>query len=147
MSSQKLNSTKDSLGYRLKQTQHALRLRMDEGLRALNLTTPQYAVLSQLEMRPGISNAALARAAFITPQSMHGILCNLEKSGLIDRKKDPHHGRIIRTELTERGQAVIKECHHCVAQAESIMTNSLSNEDKNRLKFLLEECFNNLHLA
>lgn len=147
MSSQKLTSPKESLGYRLKQTQHALRLRMDEALRPLNLTTPQYAVLSQLEMRPGISNAALARAAFITPQSMHGILCNLEKNGLVERTKDAHHGRILCTQLTDRGEGALKECHRLIAEAENIMTASLSAENKNLLKLLLEECFKNLNLG
>ncbi|ETZ07779.1 hypothetical protein P618_200020 [Holospora obtusa F1] len=37
---------KNLLGYKLKKTQHALRLQMDEALRTLDLTTPQYEVLA-----------------------------------------------------------------------------------------------------
>ena len=66
------------LGYKLKQTQHSLRLRMDEALKTFDLTTPQYAVLAQLELRPGISNAALARSSFITAQTMQD-LCDANK--------------------------------------------------------------------
>jgi DNA-binding MarR family transcriptional regulator len=43
---------------------------MDKALRSLELTTPQYAVLAQLELKPGISNAALARSAFIMVSSL-----------------------------------------------------------------------------
>ena len=49
MSNDKEAGVKSLLGYKLKKTQHALRLHMDEALRALDLTTPQYAVLAQLE--------------------------------------------------------------------------------------------------
>ncbi len=41
------------LGYALKRAQHALRTRMDEALRHLDLTTPQYAALSAIELDPG----------------------------------------------------------------------------------------------
>jgi len=58
--------TSRRLGYQLKRTQHALRLRMDEALHALGLTAPQYAVLSILEEAPRLSNADLARRSFVT---------------------------------------------------------------------------------
>lgn len=56
---------------------------MDEALRSLGLTAPQYAVLSAVELEAGISNARLARAAFVTPQTVQGILANLERQGLL----------------------------------------------------------------
>lgn len=40
---------------------------------------PQYNVLSAIETEPGICNAELARAAFVTAQSMQGIVANLAK--------------------------------------------------------------------
>ena len=40
------------------------------------MTTPQYAVLAQAELRPSISNAALAKLAFITTQTMRAIVSN-----------------------------------------------------------------------
>ena len=55
---------------------------MDEVLRTFDLTTPQYAVLAQLELKPGASNVTLSRSAFITAQTMHGIVSNLEKQGI-----------------------------------------------------------------
>jgi DNA-binding MarR family transcriptional regulator len=132
------------LGYKLKKTQHALRLHMDEALRILDLTTPQYAVLAQLELRPGISNAALARSAFITAQTMHGIVSNLEKRGLVQRKSDASHGRILCTELTDQGHKVVAQAHDMIRAVESRMLSTVSEEHKALLEKLLLECFNNL---
>ena len=135
------------LGYKLKQTQHILRIHMDEELRPLDLTTPQYAVLAQLELRPGISNAALARASFITAQTMHGIVANLEKNGLIKRKSDPQHGRIICAELTKQGKKVVQQAHVIISKIEARMTSTISENDKFLFEELLVECFENLNSA
>ena len=48
------------IGYRLKRAQISLRSRMDEGLRPLGLTSPQYACLELIQRRPGASSAELA---------------------------------------------------------------------------------------
>jgi len=145
MSIDKEVSVKSLLGYKLKKTQHALRLHMDEALRTLDLTTPQYAVLAQLELKPGASNAALARSAFITAQTMHGIVSNLEKRGLIQRKIDISHGRILCTELTDQGHKVVTNAHDMIRDVEARMLASVSGEHKVLLEKLLLECFNNLN--
>jgi DNA-binding MarR family transcriptional regulator len=145
MSSDKEIGVKSLLGYKLKKTQHALRLHMDEALRTLDLTTPQYAVLAQLELNPGASNAALARSAFITAQTMHGIVSNLEKRGLVERKNDASHGRILCTELTDQGHKVVTNAHDMIRDVEARMLATVSEEDKALLEKLLLECFNNLN--
>lgn len=117
---------------------------MDEALRTLNFTTPQYAVLTQLERRPGISNVALARASFITAQTMHGIVLNLEKNQLVQRKKDPSHGRILCTELTEKGLHIVGEAHQIIQKVETSMTSTLTQQKRALLESLLEECSHNL---
>lgn len=144
MSIDKEVGVKSLLGYKLKKTQHALRLHMDEALRAIDLTTPQYAVLSQLELNPGASNAALARSAFITAQTMHGIVSNLEKRGLIQRKSDVSHGRILCTELTDQGHKIVARAHDMIRAVESRMLATVNPEHQALLERLLLECFNNL---
>lgn len=133
------------LGYKLKKTQHALRLHMDEALRALDLTTPQYSVLAQTELRPGISNAALARSAFITPQTMHAIVSNLENRGFLQRKSDSKHGRILCVELTDAGYKTVTEAHNIVREVENRMLSTVSHKLRMVLERLLSECFNNLN--
>ena len=132
------------LSYKLKQTQHTLRIYMDNALKSLELTTPQYAVLSQLELNPGISNAALARASFVTAQTMHGIISNLERDNLLSRKPDPLHGRIRRTELTKKGLKTVQQAHIIINKLEKTMTHKMSQKNKLLLSKLLFECIENL---
>lgn len=137
----------DLLGYKLKKTQHRLRLHMDEVLKPLGLTTPQYAVLAQLELRPGISNAELSRAAFIQPQTMHAMVTHLEKANCIKRKAHPQHGRILSAELTDAGYALVQKAHAAIVKVEAQMTHSMSQANKTLFEALLLECFDNLNVA
>lgn len=145
MSIPKNLNVKGLLGYKLKKTQHALRLHMDEALRNINLTTPQYAVLAQLELEQGISNAELARRSFITAQTMHGIVSNLENRGLIKRKSSNAHGRILCAELTKKGMKVVFAAHKMIQIVETRMLSTMNDEHKILLEKLLHECFDNLN--
>ena len=118
---------------------------MDDILKPLSLTTPQYSVLAQLELEPGASNAALARRSFITAQTMHGIVSNLEKRQLIQRKSDPGHGRILCTELTGRGAQLLKKAHEAVRNVEAKMMSTMDKSTIVQLESLLLECFDNLN--
>lgn len=134
-------------GYALKRAQHALRTRMDDALRPLGLTTPQYAVLCAIELEAGISNARLARAAFVTPQTMQGILANLHRNGLLSREADPSHGRILRSELTQAGQKNLAQAHRVIADVEAVMTETIGKAEIARLTELLSQCADDLASA
>ena len=108
-----------TMGFGLKQAQQALRTRLDSALRQIGLTTPQFAVLAFLEAETGASNAALARRAFVTPQTMQAILITLERSGFIARAPHPEHGRVQRTELTASGHEALKAASGLVADVEA----------------------------
>ena len=132
------------LGYALKRAQHALRVRMDEVLRPLGLTTAQYAVMCVIEQEAGISNAGLARAAFVTPQTMTGILANLHRDGLLSREADPSHGRILRSELTPAGKKNLAQAHRVVGELEKIMLKAVGRARAANLVELLSQCADDL---
>lgn len=132
------------LGYALKRAQHALRLRMDEALRPHSLTTPQYAVLSAIEAESGISSARLARAAFVTPQTMQGIMSNLERAGIIVRLADPHHGRVLRSELTALGREILLNAHLAVNAVEERMLTSIGADSVDAIAAALAKCADDL---
>lgn len=113
-----LDDPYDTIGFALKQAQQALRTRMDADLRRIGLTTPQYAVLTFLQIEPGASNADLARRAFVTPQTMQAILVGLEKADYILRAPHPDHGRVQITHLTPKGHAALDAAARIVAEAE-----------------------------
>jgi DNA-binding MarR family transcriptional regulator len=124
----------------LKITQHRLRLRLDAELAALGVTSSQNAVLLAISGNPRISNAELARAAFVTPQSMQGILVNLERDGLIKRTPHPEHGRVIMSELTKAGQKVVAAGAEAAEAVEKQMLSLLSVKETEQLNELLQRC-------
>lgn len=126
-----------TIGFALKQAQQALRTRMDAELRKIGLTTPQYAVLAYLKVEPGASNAALARQAFITPQTMQAILVTLEKSGFIKRTPHPEHGRVQKTELTSMGDQVLEDASAIVADAEKRLVDAAAPLDSQLVAAML----------
>ena len=110
----------ETVGYALKRAQHAMRLHMDRQLKEIGLNAPQYAVLASLELEPGASNARLARRAFVTAQTMQAMLVKLERSGLVIRHPDAEHGRIQRTELTEKGLSSLAKAHLVAQKSEQL---------------------------
>ena len=134
----------DRLGYILKRAQHALRTSIDDRLNTLGLTTAQYNLLSAVAVEPGISNASLARMAFVTAQSMQGIVANLEKQGLLRRVPHPTHGRIRQSELTSKGAEILARAHKELVGIEARMTAGLADEEVEALRCALLRCAENM---
>ena len=132
------------LGYLLKRAQHALRTSMDDRLSRFGVTTPQFNVLSAVRRQPGISNAALARAAFVTPQSMLGIVANLERMGLLRRTPHRTHGRVMQSELTQAGLEVLEGALKAIEGVEKSMTAGFSAGEVDALRSMLQRCAENM---
>ena len=91
---------------------------MVDALRPYGLTVTQFAVLTALEELPGLSNADLARRAFVTPQSMHAVLQELESRQLLVRRTHPQHRRVLQADLTEAGRRTLVEAADVVDAVE-----------------------------
>lgn len=142
MSMQKMSpeSGEAWIGYRLKIAQHRLRQRLEAELEGTGVSAAQNAVLLAISHNPRISNAALARAAFVTPQSMQGMLVTLERDGFIIRTPHPDHGRIIMAELTEKGSKAAEAGIIASETVEQEMLSGLSPEEAQVLGELLNRC-------
>jgi DNA-binding MarR family transcriptional regulator len=92
----------------LRQTQHAVRTILDEGLAATGLTMPQYAVLAEIDQKGELSASDLAREIGMTAQTVNVLVQGLETSGLLSRSRHPTHGRILLANLTPAGRKVLK---------------------------------------
>lgn len=128
------------LGYVLKRAQHALRMNMDRALQPTGLTTPQYSVMCALEAESGMSNARLARAAFVTAQTMQAVLANLEREEIVKREADPANARILRASLTARGSELLCRAHRAVAVVEDRMVAAVGEEAIEPLAETLHRC-------
>lgn len=113
------------MGYLLKRAQAALRGAMDKVLREHGLTVPQYATLELLALHPGMSNADLARATFVTRQSGNVVLRGLQDAGLLTRPATADHGRARPARLTEEGHARLAAVQDSVYAIEQRMTEAI----------------------
>lgn len=126
-----------SVGYAIKRSQGALRNAMDTELRRYGLSVPQYSCLEILASRPNISNAELARGAFVSRQAMHQLLGGLLEAGLVISEGA---GRNERYGPTTSGQRRLSEASRAVAMIEERMLGSFSGAQRARLQADLIAC-------
>jgi DNA-binding MarR family transcriptional regulator len=129
-----------AVGYLLRQAQLTLRAALDHALRELGLTTPQYSVLSVLDIEPGLSGAELARTSMLTPQTTNGIMVALERAGHIVRTPATRDARVLQARLTDTGQALLSHARERVAEVERRMTAPLTEQQAAQLRQWLVAC-------
>jgi DNA-binding MarR family transcriptional regulator len=129
-----------AVGYVLKQAATALRSALDVVLRPLGLTVPQYSCLEVLDQRPGLSSSELARATFVTRQSMNLVLQGLQERGLLTRAAVADHGKARPTELTDPGRVKLRAASGAVRTVEKQMLAPLTRRAQQRLLADLATC-------
>jgi DNA-binding MarR family transcriptional regulator len=127
-------------GYLLKRAQAALHAALAAALHEHDATVGQYAVLTALDEEPGLSNADLARRAFVTPQTMNQLLRELEHKRWVTRHPHPVHGRILQADLTHQGHTALRCCHQAVDAIEEQMLAGLSPAHRQQLTAALRSC-------
>jgi DNA-binding MarR family transcriptional regulator len=142
-----VTSSTDRPGWLLKRAQDALNAAMTTALRRHGASLPEYAVLTALAEEPGLSNADLARRAFVTPQTMNQVLRELEHRGWVSRHPHPEHGRILQAELTGPGRQVLAACHQAVGAVEEQMLSGLGPVERRHLVTALRSCIAGLSPA
>src|SRR5882672_10039856 len=120
------------LGYLVRQASAAVRLAMDRALADLEVTPPQFAVLTMIVAYPGVSGADLSRLTFLTPQTINVIVRNLVRAGAIEKSAHAAHGRILRLTATAKGQALLRRCRTRVMEIEERL-GSLIDRDEERI--------------
>ena len=122
------------LGYLLRQASAAYRLRLERALADLAVTPPQFAILTMLVAYPGLSGAELARLALLTPQTVSVILGNLERAGLVARRRHAVHGRIRHIEATAEGRALLARCRERAQAIERKLVEGLPAADEQAIR-------------
>src|ERR1700733_3290450 len=101
------------------------------------VSTAQIGVLRQLSKEPGLSGADLARRLLISPQGVQLALKELERRGLVERKQDPQHGRILQAFLTDQGRKVAEAVVRDAIAAHQKVFGVLSPAEQESLRDLL----------
>jgi DNA-binding MarR family transcriptional regulator len=133
------------LAFLIRLVHQALRHELDSSVRPLGLTMPKVAVLAALKRRAGASSAELARAAFVSAQSMGEVLASLEAEGLISKAPDGGNNRILRAAITAKGAAAMQRADRQIERVEERLVAALGPADARVLRELLQRCADALH--
>jgi DNA-binding MarR family transcriptional regulator len=135
------------VGYLIYRAERRLRARLDEELRLLGVSTPEYMTLSLLRERDGLSGAQLARWAMVTPQAMNLVISALERRKLIRRRPDPKHRRVLLASVTAKGLELLERCDRSVDRIEADMLGDLPPETVDVVRAALRSFAHSLHVT
>ena len=139
-------SIEPRISYVIARLERAVRAGINERVRPHGLTTLQYTTMSVLGLRgQPLSNAQLARRAYMTPQSMIEVIDALERKGLIRRDAHPNHRRVYPATLTAKGRRVLSACDAAVEEMEEEMLAELGADERESLLAWLKTCVRALH--
>lgn len=130
--------------YLVKRLEQGVRAYLDDATMEIGLTTPQYAALSLLDLKPGLLSAELARLSFISPQAMNQMVGAMERKGLIRREVAPHHRKQLRIFLTDYGRECLRQCDEFADELERSMFSGLSPVEQDTFRRLLRKCSDSL---
>ena len=128
----------DAIGYQVKRLQSAFKQAMDQALEPHDLSASTYAVLHHLHFVGVMSSSDLARASWVTPQTMHRLAPALKKRGFI--KVHGTEGRTTLLDLTPSGRAAFQAALTDVSAIETRMLRDLTPTQTNTLRELLLKC-------
>jgi len=133
-----MDFTVEDVGTLIREIEKEVRGKAAKSLVAEGLTVPQYSVLSQLSRTPMASNADIARAVSVTPQTTILIVQNLLKRELIAR----HHTegrRVIATTLTDQGARLLTQADGHVSAARKEVFARITAEEMASLVTILRK--------
>ena len=133
------------MSYVVARLDRALRVAINERVNPYDLTTLQYTTLSILGRGGELSNAQLARRAYMTPQSMSEVLEALERKQLVERTRHPNHRRVFPAALTPKGQHVLAACDEAIDQLEHEMLSGMSERQVTSFRNGLINAVRSLH--
>ena len=102
-----------------------MRQAVERSLADLEVTQPQFLVMTMVHAYPGSSSADVARLAMLTPQTISLIVANLEKAGRLTRTQSPEHGRVQVMALTDGGAALLARCRERTHALEARLSASI----------------------
>ncbi|MFL6161992.1 MAG: MarR family winged helix-turn-helix transcriptional regulator [Jatrophihabitantaceae bacterium] len=103
----------------------------------LDLTPPQAAILRAVAGDPGRSQQALSEQLGLLPSRVVAFIDDLERRGLLQRRRNPGDRRLYALYLTEHGEALMSELANLSDAHEAEITAGLSDQQRTVLAQLL----------
>ncbi|MEO3787727.1 MarR family transcriptional regulator [Actinocorallia sp. B10E7] len=105
--------------------------------RPRGLTLPGFRLMFKLWLLGPVMPARLAELSLMSRSAVTNALHTLERSGLVERRPSPTDGRAVTAELTEKGEAVVREAFGCQAEREREWFAGLDEAERAGLTSLL----------
>ncbi len=115
----------------------AHRARLAELLAPHGLHPGQDALLVLLWSEPGLRQAMLAERLGVEPPTISRVVARMERSGLVERRRDPHDARLWRVHPTPRSRLLEASVRRAWTELEEEMTRALGTEGSHTLSHLL----------
>jgi DNA-binding MarR family transcriptional regulator len=129
----------ESVGYLMKRIQMSIVSQVDRRLAEHGLTSAQWGPLMKMQMASGGSTVAeLARWMQVDAGAMTRLLDRLEKKDLCKRVRSTEDRRVVRVELTRKGEAAMAEVPAALAEVMNAHLAGFSKTEWNALKSYLK---------
>jgi len=121
--------------------------RYGERLKPLGLEQRQAGMLVRLAENDGRSQQAIAELMGVNPTRMVFLTDELEKLGLVERRRNPADRRSHALHLTEAGTAMLARVREVTRAHEAAITASLTGPERDQLAALLQRVADDQGLA
>lgn len=127
----------DRLGFLLRRAQAGLSSITEPALAVIDLDGRQFAVLAEIGARGPSAQQRVSEALRVDRTTIVALVDELERKGLVERKRDPADRRAYAVEVTPKGSRTLDRALTVVDAAEAEFMAGLSEADRARLKELL----------
>ena len=122
------------LFFRLWRASHT---RTSEALSRVGLTPATFALLNVLGARKGAIQRELSSDMGVDPSAMVTLIDELERAGLVERRRRPDDRRVWEVTITPDGRRSISEARRLAAQVEDDVLGGLELSERRQLLTLL----------
>ncbi len=126
------------VGYALRRAQGVIFADFNSALAELDLRPAQFAVLLMIDQNPGASQSGVSAALGIQKANFVAIIADLEKRGLVRRRKSDTDGRTYSLGLTPRGRAQLQRAAELQSVHEARVIAQIGKEGRQQLLALLD---------
>jgi DNA-binding MarR family transcriptional regulator len=132
-------TSEDDIAYLLVQLGFHVARRFSERLAPLGLEPRQFGMLTRLAANEGKSQQAMGELIGLNPTRMVFLVDELEKKGLVERRRNPDDRRSNELYLTDQGRAKLSEAQRISTDHDREIGASLSGAQRRELAALLRQ--------
>lgn len=133
----------DLIGYALRRAQVAVYASLNETLARIPLRPLQYVLLLMVAENPGVSQTGLCDALGIQKANCVPAMSELERRGLVARRRSASDARSYRLHLTQKGKRLLQRAGEVHALHEQRLIERVGRDGRDQLLRLLAKLTEN----